>query len=76
MEDEVKHAIFSLDAISSPGPDGFGEFFYHKCWDIIAMDVFNAIIHLFSTLNIPEGMNSSLVMLIPKVANSIRVTDF
>lgn len=38
--------------------------------------MFPVSFHLFTTLNIPEGMNLSLVMLIPKTANSIRITDF
>lgn len=31
---------------------------------------------MFSILDLPQGINSSLVALIPKVANSIRITDF
>lgn len=49
---------------------------YQKCWEIIAEDVTDTIIHIFASLVFPAGMNSSFVTLIPKVANSIRVTDF
>lgn len=55
---------------------GLVAFSIKKCWDIIADDVCAAIIHLFTTLDIPPGMNSSLVTLIPKVPDSIRITDF
>lgn len=63
--DEIRSAVFGLEASSSPGPDGLGVFFYHKCWDTISKDVSAAIIHFFTTLEIPNEMNSSLVTLIP-----------
>jgi len=37
--EEVKHAIFSLNADSSPGLDDLGGCFYHSFWDIVPIDV-------------------------------------
>lgn len=51
--EEVRDAVFGLDSTNAPGPDGFGGFFYHKCWDVIADDVFQAVSYLFSTTVIP-----------------------
>lgn len=42
-EEEIHDAIFGLDTSSSPGPDGFGVQFYHCCWDIIQVDIKQAI---------------------------------
>lgn len=53
-----------------------GVFFLSKCWDVISYEVSNAITYMFSTLDLPQGTNSSLVALNQKVVNSIRVTDF
>lgn len=72
--EEIRDAVFG--ASSSSGLDGFGGYFFQKCWDIISDDVSAVIIHLFASLNIPVGMNSSFVALILTVANFIRVTDF
>lgn len=69
--DEIRDAVLGLDASSSPGPDGFGGYFYHKCWGTISDDVSVAITHIFVTLDILEGMNSSFVTLIPKVGSRI-----
>lgn len=33
--DEVKKAVFFLDNLSAPGPDGFSGCFYTSCWDIV-----------------------------------------
>lgn len=74
--EEVKDAVFGLYSSRSPGADGFGGSFYHQCWPIIATDVTRAIVSLFETNCIPYGMNSNLVTLIPKVENSVRITDF
>lgn len=76
LNDEVREAVFGLDGSNSPKPDGFGGSFYHQCWSIIATDVTRAIISLFKTNCIPDGMNSNLVTLIPKVKSSVRVIDF
>lgn len=69
--EEIHDAIFGLDPAASPSPDGFSGLFYQKCWNVC-----NVIIHHFTSLDLPCGMNSSFVALIPKVAESIRVTDF
>ncbi|XP_026458825.1 uncharacterized protein LOC113359400 [Papaver somniferum] len=36
---EIKAAVYELDHDSFPGPDGFGGWFYMKCWGIIGSDV-------------------------------------
>ncbi|KAF9624335.1 hypothetical protein IFM89_009618 [Coptis chinensis] len=36
---EIKAAVFLLNADSSPGPDGFTGFFFHHCWEIVEYDV-------------------------------------
>ncbi|KAL8529335.1 hypothetical protein ACS0TY_006664 [Phlomoides rotata] len=41
--EEIKRAVFDMDPSSSPGPDGFGGSFYQTCWDIIALDVIEAV---------------------------------
>lgn len=31
-EEEIKGAIFSFEANKSPGPDGFGAYFFQQAW--------------------------------------------
>lgn len=75
-DEEIREAVFDLDPASGPSPRGFGGYFYHCGWEIISHDVSRAISHLFNSNDLPRGINSNFVELIPKVANSIRVTDF
>lgn len=74
--EEIWEAVFGLKASSALGLDGFGGHFYRNCWDIISADVIQAIIFLFTTTSIRQGMNSNFVSLNPKVKNLVCVTDF
>ncbi|XP_026443128.1 uncharacterized protein LOC113343004 [Papaver somniferum] len=66
--EEIKQAVFDLGADSAPGPDGFSGCFYRHCWDIIQDDLLRAVIYCWNSGHIPNGVNSSLIVLIPKVA--------
>ncbi|XP_026445436.1 uncharacterized protein LOC113346045 [Papaver somniferum] len=54
--DEIKAAVYDLDADSSPGPDGFSRCFYRHCWDVIQQDLYNAIIYFWQQQRIPNGI--------------------
>ncbi|XP_057811401.1 uncharacterized protein LOC131025621 [Salvia miltiorrhiza] len=66
QEYEIKATVFSMDANSAPGPDGFSGHFFHTCWDIIQDDVVGAIQAFFQYSYLPTGCNSSTMVLIPK----------
>ena len=48
-KEEIKNAIFAMNKDGSPGPDGFGAFFYQTYWDVIKDEVSNAILEFFTT---------------------------
>lgn len=63
---EIKSAIFSMDAASSSGPDGFEPSFYHKFWPVLASDVelmFRAFCEGMLDL---ERLNRAHLVLLPK----------
>ncbi|XP_026443516.1 uncharacterized protein LOC113343598 [Papaver somniferum] len=72
--EEIKQAVFDLSADSAPGPDGFSGCFYRHYWDIIHDDLTKAIIHCWNAGSIPNGVNSSFIILLAKVrgANTLR----
>lgn len=74
--EEVKSAVFSLNANSAAGPDGYSGSFFHSAWDIIAHDIFDAVSDFFRSCKLPAGLNSSFVVLLPKEKNAMSVTDF
>ncbi|KAF5462644.1 hypothetical protein F2P56_018632 [Juglans regia] len=66
-EEEVKQAVFSIPIESSPGPDGFGSGFYKACWDIVSLEVVEAIQEFFRGIPLPRFYTASFVVLIPKM---------
>ncbi|KAK9929437.1 hypothetical protein M0R45_026537 [Rubus argutus] len=51
----------------APGPDGMSPFFFQKYWDLVGLDVSNAVIHFLTTKEVPLVLNFTHVVLIPKV---------
>ncbi|XP_057771115.1 uncharacterized protein LOC130990904 [Salvia miltiorrhiza] len=74
-EDEITATIFGMDASSSPGPDGFSGKFFHHCWGIIKEDIFRAVRTFFQKSYLPNGCNSSRLVLLPKKDEVQSVTD-
>ena len=45
--EEVKRVVFEMDEDSAAGPDGFTGQFFTFAWDVIAQDVYNAVLSFF-----------------------------
>ncbi|XP_057779551.1 uncharacterized protein LOC130998134 [Salvia miltiorrhiza] len=65
-DEEIMAAVFSLDANSSPGPDGYSGKFFQSCWSIIRLDILSAVRAFFLNSYLPAGCNASILILIPK----------
>ncbi|XP_057802933.1 uncharacterized protein LOC131018226 [Salvia miltiorrhiza] len=66
LEDEISASVFSMDANSSPGPDGFSGCFFQSCWSTIKVDIIAAVRAFFLNSYLPAGCNASTLILIPK----------
>ena len=73
---EIHNAVFSLSRDSSPGPDGFGAYFYQIYWDIIKKDMIQAVQEFFLTGKLLNNYNSNSIVLIPKTSNADTIGDF
>lgn len=62
---EVKESVFSLDADSAPGPDGFSGKFFQSCWNVIADDLLLATQEFFAGVPLPRSIASTLIVLLP-----------
>ncbi|XP_026399079.1 uncharacterized protein LOC113294922 [Papaver somniferum] len=67
--DEIKAVVYDLGVDSAPGPDGFSGCFYRHCWDVIQQDLHSAITYCWQHKMIPNGVNSSLLILLAKGRN-------
>ncbi|GAU16832.1 hypothetical protein TSUD_367790 [Trifolium subterraneum] len=73
---EIKNVVFSLNKDSAPGPDGFRAIFFQTYWNIIKLDVINAVMQFFTSGWIMPNFNSNTPVLIPKTDHADSVNDY
>ncbi|XP_042482080.1 uncharacterized protein LOC122062505 [Macadamia integrifolia] len=74
--DEIKQAVWDLDPVSSPGPDGFPGSFFRRCWAIVEDDFCRAVKKFFEEGRLPKGINNCFISLIPKVEGAASLDRF
>ncbi|XP_026451584.1 uncharacterized protein LOC113351891 [Papaver somniferum] len=74
--DEIKKAVFEMNAESAPGPDSFSGIFYKTCWHIIQEDFVNEIQYFWRRKYEPRGLNSNFLILLPKTQNAKKPGQF
>lgn len=66
---EVERALFMMGPNKAPGPDGFTAGFYQAHWDTIGVSVTNAVLDFLNGGQLPDGVNQTTIVLIPKAAD-------
>ena len=66
-EDEVKGALWSMKAFKAPGPDGLHADFIQHFWHTVGNSLIEEVRKCFTEKNIPEYLNRTLMVLIPKI---------
>ncbi|XP_071909708.1 uncharacterized protein [Coffea arabica] len=74
--EEVKGIVFSMDAESAAGPDGFTGKFFMVAWEVIAEDVYRAVVSFFCGAEIPRGIMATSMVLLPKVDSPQDFSQF
>ncbi|KAL6219812.1 hypothetical protein ACLB2K_007571 [Fragaria x ananassa] len=74
--EEILKAIKVMDLDSAPSPDGFNGYFFASCWDIIGIDVVNAVQYFFVNGQLLASFNYGLIILIPKVEHADLIKQF
>ncbi|XP_038687586.1 uncharacterized protein LOC119986972 [Tripterygium wilfordii] len=74
--EDIKQALFDMAPFKAPGPDGFHAGFYQRMWDVIGMDLCCLAMQFFETGHLPQGINDTLLVLIPKVPMPELVSQF
>lgn len=65
-QEEVKEVVFSMHKDKAPREDGFNPAFYQKYWHIVGQEVTQACLGWLNTGSLPEGINNTILVLIPK----------
>ena len=74
--DEIKAALFQMGPTKALGPDGMNAIFYQKFWHIVGDNVVSAVLEFLNTGYMPPALNHTFIVLIPKIKNLVKVSNF
>ncbi|XP_074283335.1 uncharacterized protein LOC141607886 [Silene latifolia] len=75
-EEEISQEVFCIPNDKSPNPDGYTSCFFKASWDIIKNDVCHAVKDFFENRRLLKQLNSTTLVLIPKVDNPRSIKEF
>ena len=73
---EVEKALKQMHPLTAPGPDGMPPLFYHHFWPIVKSIVILAALDFLNHGVSPPKFHDIHIVLIPKVKNPEKVTDY
>ena len=74
--EEVKVALFQMGPTKAPRPDGMNALFYKKFKHVVGNSVVLAVLDFLNNGNMLPDINHTNILLIPKVKNSERMSEF
>ncbi|KAA3484936.1 reverse transcriptase [Gossypium australe] len=74
--EEVKHSMFSMTPLNSPGIYEFHAKFYQDIWDIVGESVFEMVKNLFRGGVLEPSLNRTLLVFIPKNIGAETINQF
>ena len=74
--DEVKAAVWDCDSFKSLGPNGVNFGFIKEFWLELKDDVMRFVSEFYRNGKLAKGINTTFIVLIPKVDNPQRLNDF
>jgi hypothetical protein len=63
---QIGNAMFQMGPLKALGPDGFLARFFQCNWEMLRGDIIKGVISIFDTVVMPEGINNTTIVLIPK----------
>jgi hypothetical protein len=73
---EISDALFQIGPLKAPGPDGFPARFFQRNWGTLKGKIIGAVMEFFRTGVMPEGANITSIVLIPKVSNPSKLSEY
>ncbi|XP_021852505.2 uncharacterized protein [Spinacia oleracea] len=73
---EIDIAVKQLGALKAPGPDGIQGIFYQKHWNLVATNVHKMALDVLAGKGMPEHLNETHIVLIPKTDHPEYASQF
>lgn len=73
---EVESALFQMAPNKSPGVDGFSAGFFQTHWQLVKPGVVSAVLGFLNGGDLPEDVNMTLLVLIPKTSNPQDLSQY
>ena len=73
---EISDALFQIGPLKAPGADGLPARFFQRNWALLKSEVIAAVKEFFQRGIMPEGINDTVIVLIPKNTNPELLSDF
>ena len=74
--DEFKYVFSLMDPNKSLGPYGLNPAFYKKLWNLCGPNIFTATISWLENGSLPQQINQTSIVLIPKIPNPVTMKEF
>lgn len=75
-DEEISDALFRIGPLKAPGPGGFPARFFQRNWASLKNDVIKAVRDFFESGKMPEGVNDTIICLIPKGNEPQHLKDY
>ncbi|XP_074276932.1 uncharacterized protein LOC141600590 [Silene latifolia] len=75
-EEEVTEALNQMHPLKAPGPDGINCLFYQMYWHIVGLLVTNTVLGILDGAPMPDEVNHTHIVLIPKKKAPDKIRDF
>ncbi|GJR64260.1 RNA-directed DNA polymerase, eukaryota, reverse transcriptase zinc-binding domain protein [Tanacetum coccineum] len=76
LDDEIKHAMFSIEDDKAVGPDGFTSKFFKAAWSVVGSYVCSAVKEFFFSSKLLREFNANLISLVPKLQTPLKIIDY
>lgn len=73
---EVCDVFSDIDPSKAPGKNGFPDLFFHKFWSVVCPSVTSEYLALLNDKKALGSLNDTVLALIPKVKNPVKMKDF
>lgn len=73
---EIKEALWSMKAYKAPGSDGLHAGFFQRFWLVVGDSVREEVMKVFRERRVPEYLNRTLTVLIPKIQGPETIGNY